>query len=255
MANGRLLQAITHPEKDRKKITIYYSKIKIMKNKIKLSIALAIGMFFITSCNNDKTTTKTENMDNTKMTDMENDTMDKKMDMEGMNMDNGLMGSMNTMMDKMSNMKMNGDFDLDYANMMIEHHQGALDMANIELSKGTDEKMKTMAQNIITKQTADIAKLKEFVQTYKPSGMKHGEGDMEKMQAEMKTAMKAMQMSGNTDRDFATMMISHHENGMKMSQAQVKNGMSETLKDMAKKGISQETKEIAEFKTWLSGNK
>lgn len=227
-----------------------------MNTKIKLSIALAIGMYFFTSCDNGKTTTDNETTDTTAMTNMKTDTMDHNMSPDDMDkMDNGMMNSMNSMMDKMSNMKMGGDFDMDYASMMIEHHQGALDMSNIELSKGADEKMKARAQAIITKQTADIAKLKEFVQTYKPSGMKHGEGDMEKMHTEMKTGMKAIQMSGNTDKDFATMMISHHEGGMKMSQAQIKNGMSASLKDMAKKGISHETKEIGEFKTWLAGNK
>ncbi len=45
-------------------------------------------------------------------------------------MNNGLMASMNTMMDKMNSMKMCGDFDLDFANMMIAHHQGAIDMSN-----------------------------------------------------------------------------------------------------------------------------
>ena len=138
---------------------------------------------------------------------------------------------------------------------MIEHHQGAVDMANIELSKGSDEKMKSMAQNIITKQTGEIAKLREFVQSYKPSGMKHGEGELKKMLGGMESAMQGMQMTGNTDKDFASMMISHHEEGMKMSKAQMSNGMSKELKDMAKKGISHETKEIAEFKTWLSANK
>jgi uncharacterized protein (DUF305 family) len=115
--------------------------------------------------------------------------------------------------------------------------------------------MKSMAQNIITKQTGDIAKLREFVQSYKPSGMKHGEGELKKMLADMKSVMQGMQMTGNTDKDFASMMISHHEEGMKMSKAQLSNGMSQELKNMAKKGISHETKEIAEFKTWLTANK
>lgn len=39
-----------------------------------------------------------------------------------------------------------------------------------------------------------------------------------------------------------------------MSEALLSNGMSTQLKNMAKKGISAETKEIAEFKAWLSGN-
>ncbi|MEO5562794.1 MAG: DUF305 domain-containing protein [Chitinophagaceae bacterium] len=138
--------------------------------------------------------------------------MNNKMEGDDMSkMDNGIMSSMNFMMDKMSSMKMSSDFDLNYASMMIEHHQGALDMSNLELSKGTDEKMKTMAQNIITKQSGDIAKLRNLVQTYKPSGMKHGEGVMEKMHAHMKSGVQGMQMTGNTDKDYASMMIVHHK--------------------------------------------
>ncbi len=49
--------------------------------------------------------------------------------MQGMQMDNGLMPAMNAMMGKMSSVKMSGDFDMDFANMMIEHHQGAVEMS------------------------------------------------------------------------------------------------------------------------------
>lgn len=217
-----------------------------MNTKIKLSAALVAGILLFAACNNNKTTTETEKTDTTGMT-AKTDSMDK--------MDNSLMNAMNAMMQKMDAMKMTGDFDLDFANMMIEHHQGAVDMSNIELSKGSDEKMRSMAQSIITKQTADIAKLREFVQSYKLSGMKHGEGELKKMIGDMKSAMQGMQMTGNTDKDFASMMISHHGEGMKMSKAQLSNGMSQELKDMAKKGIAHEAKEIAEFKTWLSANK
>ena len=224
-----------------------------MNTKIKLAIALA-GIFLFASCNNENTTADTVTTDSTNMSNMKMDTSHKKMnDKEMANPDNELANTMKAMMDKMGNMKMTGDFDLDYANMMIGHHQGAIDMSNIELTKGADDKMKTMAKEIITKQTGDITMLRQFVENYKPSGMKHGEGTLQKMQADMKTGMKAMQMNGNTDKDFAAMMISHHEAGMKMSEAQVSNGMSEKLKDMAKKGISYETKEIADFKKWLQG--
>jgi uncharacterized protein (DUF305 family) len=222
-----------------------------MKTRIKLSVVLLAGIFLFAGCNNNKMTTETEKTDTTGM--MKPDSTEKMNDDN--KMDNSLMGAMNSMMNKMEAMTITGDFDLDFANMMIEHHQGAVDMSNIELSKGSDEKMKSMAQNIITKQTEDIAKLREFVQSYKPSGMKHGEGELKKMLADMKSAMQGMQMTGNTDKDFASMMISHHEKGMKMSKAELSNGMSQELKNMAKKGISHETKEIEEFKVWLAANK
>ncbi len=228
-----------------------------MITKNKLAITLTTGLFFFTACNNgtstatDKDTTETATMSNTK-----NDTMDKKMNMDDMKKDNGLMSSMNTMMDKMSSMQMSGDFDMDFANMMIEHHQGAIDMSQEELKSGTDEKMKSMAQNIISMQKEEQSKLKEIVKNSKPMKMgdeKHDE--LSKEMDNMKADMSKMQMTGNTDKDFAMMMVSHHESAVKMSKDELSHGMNAELKKMAKKGIEDQTKEISEFKSWLSANK
>ena len=225
-----------------------------MNNKIKLLITLATGMYFFTSCDNGTTTTTDKDKtDTTKMSNMKNDTTDKKMSMDDMKMDNGLMNSMNAMMDKMSNMKMTGDFDLDFANMMIEHHQGAIDMSKIEVTKGTDEKIKGMAQNIITKQTEEIGKMQEIIKNYKPSGMEMGKHDeLSKDMDDMKAKMNGMQMTGNTDKDFAMMMISHHEMAIKMFKDELSHGMNAHLKQMAQKGISDQANEISEFKSWMS---
>jgi uncharacterized protein (DUF305 family) len=139
--------------------------------------------------------------------------------------------------------------------MLIEHHLGAIDMSKIEVQKGADEKMKSMAQNIISKQTKEQEMLRNLVKSYKPSGIKHGEGELQKSMSGMSGKMKSMQMSGNIDKDFATMMASHHEDGIAMSKMEVKNGMDSKLKQMAKKGITDQQKEINEFKSWLSSNK
>ncbi len=113
-----------------------------MNTKFKLLITLATGMYFFTSCNDSATTTDKENIDTTAMSSMPNDTMNKKMDMDTINnSDNSQTGAMNSSMAKMENMQMTGDFDLDFANMLIEHHQGAIDMSKIEVEKGADEKM------------------------------------------------------------------------------------------------------------------
>ncbi len=227
-------------------------KSKIMNTKIKLLIAA--GMFFFTACN-DSTTTTTTDTDSTKMSNTTSDTMDKNMHMDNVKSDNGLMSAMNTMMDKMTSRKMTGDFDMDFVHMMIEHHQGAIEMSKIEVAKGTDEKIKGIAQNIISMQTEEIGKLQEIMKSYKMSGMKHGEGKLEKSMNDMKTKMSSMQMTDNTDKDFANMMISHHEGAIKMANLQVANGMNNDLKQLAKKEISDQTKEINEFKAWLSANK
>lgn len=56
-----------------------------------------------------------------------------------------------------------GDPDRDFAAMMIPHHQGAVDMARIELAYGKDEPMRRMAQGIIVEQTQEIALMQAFL--------------------------------------------------------------------------------------------
>jgi uncharacterized protein (DUF305 family) len=50
-----------------------------------------------------------------------------------------------------------GDADRDFARMMIPHHQGAIDMALVELRYGKDERLKRLAQEIIVEQQQEIA--------------------------------------------------------------------------------------------------
>jgi uncharacterized protein (DUF305 family) len=51
-------------------------------------------------------------------------------------MDHDMMRHLDNGMSNMKSMKMTGDFDLDFANMMIVHHQAAIDMSEIEIAKG-----------------------------------------------------------------------------------------------------------------------
>jgi uncharacterized protein (DUF305 family) len=49
-----------------------------------------------------------------------------------------------------------GDADRDFAAMMIAHHQGAIDMARLELRYGKDETLRRLAQEIIVTQGQEI---------------------------------------------------------------------------------------------------
>lgn len=49
-----------------------------------------------------------------------------------------------------------GDVDRDFAAMMIPHHQGAIDMAILELRHGSDERLRRVAQGIIVEQGQEI---------------------------------------------------------------------------------------------------
>ena len=80
------------------------------------------------------------------------------MSMNGMSM-NGMMSDA-----EMSSLgKATGKaFDTMWVSMMTRHHEGAIDMANTELTSGQNYDAKALAQKIITGQTAEVAHMKKI---------------------------------------------------------------------------------------------
>lgn len=64
-----------------------------------------------------------------------------------------------------------GDPDRDFAAMMIPHHQGAIEMAEIQLRFGRDERLRRLAQGIIVEQTQEIAVMRQVLGTLPPAAM------------------------------------------------------------------------------------
>src|SRR5690348_5886730 len=67
--------------------------------------------------------------------------------------------AMSKMMNDMA-AKPSGDIDRDFVAMMNPHHQGAIDMAVIELRYGKNEQLRRIAQEIIVDQMQEIAAMK-----------------------------------------------------------------------------------------------
>ena len=70
--------------------------------------------------------------------------------------------AMTRMMEGMSP-KPTGDVDRDFVDMMVPHHQGAIDMAQAELRYGHNEKLRRMAQEIIVAQQQEIVAMRAAV--------------------------------------------------------------------------------------------
>jgi len=54
-------------------------------------------------------------------------------------------------------LRKSGDVDRDFANLMIPHHQGAVDMAVAYLRYGKNEQLRRLAQEIVVEQKQEIA--------------------------------------------------------------------------------------------------
>ncbi len=77
--------------------------------------------------------------------------------------DDPLMAPMNKNMKDMEAQPMKGNTDHDFASMMKLHHQGAIQMAQIEIQQGKDDMMKQMAQKMKDAQTKEVAELNEVI--------------------------------------------------------------------------------------------
>ena len=82
------------------------------------------------------------------------------------NMNRDYMEAMDKMHKPMMDAVMIKDADVSFVKGMIAHHQGAIDMAKIELKYGKDPELKALAQNIIKAQQPEIKFMQKWLKKH-----------------------------------------------------------------------------------------
>ncbi len=199
--------------------------------KAALVILAALIIFSYGCGNNSNMEKETENHDMSKM--------DAKK--------NSMMESMETMNTKMMGMQMTNNPDKDFAGMMKIHHQGAINMANIEMAEGKNNELLKMAAKIKQDQNAEIIQFEKFLTDTKDNSIRDGFG--KELMESMKTMSNASHdMSTNIDAQFVSMMISHHQSAINMAKVYLKYANDKSLKAMAEQIVLAQQKEIDEMK-------
>lgn len=144
--------------------------------------------------------------------------------------------------------------DVMFARMMKEHHEQAIEMSDVLLSKdGVDERVVALAEEIKAAQEPEIQKMDQWLEDWgadmdSMEGMDHGSGMMSEED------MQALEDATGPDagRLFLEQMIQHHEGAVDMAQDEVDNGQNSDAIALAETIIDTQTDEIATMKEILA---
>jgi uncharacterized protein (DUF305 family) len=215
---------------------------------MKKLILFAALMLVLFACN-DQSTKRTEQSDTTAHTNLKGG---PDSSIEGNNT-SPVKRSMDHMMEAMHGMKFTGNNDIDFASMMIEHHRGAIDMANIELANGHDPDLKSFARQVIDAQNKEIEMMQNLIAKMDMSSSSNSADFQNALNSSMSVMMQdTTKVNYDIDKDFATQMIPHHESAVNMSEAYLQVADNKSLKNLAQNIISTQSKEINWLKKWLA---
>jgi len=143
------------------------------------------------------------------------------------------------------------DFELNFMQMMIVHHQSAIDMAKLIPTNTKRPELVKLGQDIVTAQSKEIGDMTSWLAKWnnaKPladsmavPGMMTMTGDLDKL----KTAKDE-----NFDKQFLTMMIAHHQQAVNMANLVAAKTQRPELNTLAQAIIKAQTMEIDQMTGW-----
>ncbi|MFF1681415.1 DUF305 domain-containing protein [Streptomyces sp. NPDC058256] len=153
------------------------------------------------------------------------------------------------------------DADVMFAQQMIPHHQQAVEMAELADGRADDQEIKDLAAAIEKAQDPEINTMEGWLKSWgKPlpsasasssvgdmAGMDHGSSDPSAMPGKMSdqdmTDLKAAQ-GKDFDKEFAQLMIGHHQGAITMAKDEQRNGTNDDAKKLAAAIVTAQTAEI-----------
>jgi uncharacterized protein (DUF305 family) len=153
------------------------------------------------------------------------------------------------------------DADVAFAQGMLPHHEGAIEMAQLATDRAADPRVRDLAANIEAAQAPEIDTLNGWLDQWgaTPSGsassssagmdgMDHSGQDMDDMGGDMGMDLDALGAASGPDFDrlFLTQMVTHHQGAVAMAVTEIADGeypdaiaMAESIRDSQSTEIDQ----------------
>jgi uncharacterized protein (DUF305 family) len=148
--------------------------------------------------------------------------------------------------------------DVMFAQMMIPHHQQAVEMSDLALAISTNPKVLALAQKIRDAQAPESELMKSWLTKagadttmgHEMHDMGMGMGGMDGMMSEDKMTALAQATGTAFDTLYLEGMIAHHEGALQMVKMIANSSNADVLK-LGEEIVAGQTAEIAQMKTML----
>ncbi|MFF0430959.1 DUF305 domain-containing protein [Streptomyces sp. NPDC004327] len=145
------------------------------------------------------------------------------------------------------------DADVMFAQMMIPHHEQALEMAKLADTRAQDPEIKEIVGDIEKAQDPEIRKMKSWLKGWgEPESMGGSGHNMGGMMTDQQMKDLAATKGTAFDKRFAELMIAHHEGAVSMAKTEQQGGGDPAAKQVADDVVRTQTAEIAQLKKILA---
>lgn len=130
---------------------------------------------------------------------------------------------------------------------MIDHHQMAIEMAELCLAKAVHQELRDLCSSIIAVQSAEIRRMQRWLRdwysvSYTPQMSKSGERDLRRL---------SMLSGADFEIAFMEMMIMHHEAAIEEAQQCSDRASHSQLLELCENIATSQSAEIQQMEEWL----
>jgi uncharacterized protein (DUF305 family) len=175
-----------------------------------------------------------------------------------------------------------GDLDVYFAQLMRENHRAAVAMSALELAQGRDPTLRSMAEEMNHAHQQLILGLDSAIRrlTARPSRFPEHTTGSDQFARLLATATNGLSPAahqtivraeggpsspnlgmreyhqdagtGSIDRDFAVLLVPHHQNSIELAQAEMEHGEDAGLQKAALLIVRDQQREIDQANAWLT---
>lgn len=150
---------------------------------------------------------------------------------------------------------MMGDLDRHFIEQMIPHHEDAVLMAELALTKADHEELKKLAENIKREQSREIGEMRSWYKSWYGTDVPESVIEMGGMGQGMMgdgTDLESLENAKLFDKEFIEQMIPHHQMALMMVSMMLRGTEHEEMKKLAQDIIRTQTEEINQMNAWYS---